>query len=99
MAFSTHWFPNLTGAAFRVTSPLSPKYNCIAWAAEDVTDWWWPDKEGIGRWPAGVPREETIEAFCLVFESRGYVLCEAHDAEPGWQKVALFALDGVPTHA
>jgi hypothetical protein len=29
-------FPRLTPANYRVTSPTSIDYNCVAWAAEDV---------------------------------------------------------------
>ena len=36
-------FPKLRGKAYQVTSPRNEAYNCIAWAAGDTTDWWWPD--------------------------------------------------------
>jgi hypothetical protein len=94
-----HLFPGLAGSTFAVTSPASPRYNCIAWAAEDPGNWWWPDEEGIGFWPAGVPREVTLAVFVAAFATRGYETCPGGDPEPGWQKIALDAKDGVPTHA
>lgn len=36
-------FPGLRTTPFRVTSPANRKYNCIAWAANDAGDWWWPE--------------------------------------------------------
>ena len=42
---------------------------------------------------------ETIETFREAFATIGYVVCEDERHEPGHEKVALFALGGVPTHA
>jgi len=36
------WFPNLRSAAYDITSPDSPVYNCVAWAAGDDSAWWEP---------------------------------------------------------
>jgi hypothetical protein len=33
-------FPRLRGTAYRITSPASEVYNCIAWAAGDTEHWW-----------------------------------------------------------
>lgn len=97
MTFPTDLFPNRTD--FTVTSPKSVKYNCIAWAMEDVLRWWWPDEEGLGHWPAGVAREVTLEAFLAALATAGYTPCDTPDQEPGWEKIALYALADVPTHA
>jgi hypothetical protein len=35
-------FPALLGSGYQVTSPRDEAYNCIAWAAGDTTDCWWP---------------------------------------------------------
>jgi hypothetical protein len=76
---------------YHLTSPPSEKYNCIAWAAGDATQWWWPD-EGPGIfWPDGIPKEETTAAFVAVFASLGYADCPNVDYEMGFEKVALFA--------
>jgi hypothetical protein len=91
-------FPDLLSSSFFITSPTSPKYNCVAWAAEDVNNWWWPDDQGVGHWPKGVPRDETLEAFVQAFATLGYAVCNERALEPGWQKVALYALAGKPTH-
>jgi hypothetical protein len=34
--------PNLTERNYRITSPPSLEYNCVAWAAGDTDHWWQP---------------------------------------------------------
>lgn len=50
-------------------------------------------------WPPEAPRIETIDAFVAAFRLRGYHISDNEEVEPGFQKVALFALQGKPTHA
>lgn len=40
-----------------------------------------------------------MEAFRDTFATLGYVTCDDDKLEPGYEKVALFALAGVPKHA
>jgi hypothetical protein len=54
---------------------------------------------GKDTWPAGVARAETVDAFRDAFAALGYVICDDDHLEPGYEKVALFALVGVPKHA
>jgi hypothetical protein len=94
-------FPGLAQGPYSVTSPISKRYNCIAWATGDPGRWWWPgpniDEE---YWPASVERVETLDAFRDVFVSLGYVVCADESQEPGHEKVALFAdADNSPKHA
>ncbi len=94
-------FPGLRTATYRVTSPCDPDYNCIAWAAGDTTDWWWPVDDPLeGYWPVGVPRQRTLPVFSSVFALLGYAVCASEELETGFEKVALFAdRFGIPTHA
>jgi hypothetical protein len=92
-------FPGLNPGNHEITSPSSRRYNCIAWAAGDSKRWWWPDLDEVAYWPTPVPREETIEAFVDVYRTLGYVPCEDGQHEPGFEKVALYASEGTPTHA
>ena len=65
-------FPGLRTSPFRVTSPATRGYNCIAWAAGDTNRWWWPDPEDDASfWPPGVAPEETISAFTAAFATLG----------------------------
>jgi hypothetical protein len=97
-----HDFPGLRGTGYRVTSPPDDAYNCIAWAAGETARWWWPDDPDDpdrAHWPSGVPRVETLEAFRDAFATLGYLVRNADRPEAGYEKVALFALAGVPKHA
>ena len=94
------YFPQLEQSDYLVTSDKTQEYNCIAWAAGEFNRWWWPDSWGQCYWPPNCPREESLEAFVLVFQNLGYELCENEDYEPTYEKVALFvSSDGIPTHA
>jgi hypothetical protein len=63
-------FPRLVPGNHRVTSPPTPRYNCIAWSAGDVDRWWQP---GI-FWPVESSTEDyDVEALEEAFESLGYL--------------------------
>jgi hypothetical protein len=90
-------FPGLRDSGYVVTSPEEIRYNCVAWAAGDEQQWWWPGEDSY--WPEGVAREETIAAFLAAFGELGFVSCEDHLLEEGYEKIAIYATpDGVPTH-
>jgi hypothetical protein len=99
MAIDHSQFPDLARTGYRITSSPDPVYNCIAWAANRTDEWWWPDPGGYDYWPGGVPRQETLDAFIKAFETLGFVVCPDANLEAGWEKVALYALNGIPTHA
>jgi len=89
MTLPSEAFPNLTPQNHRVTSPASPDYNCIAWALEDVENWWQPGRHWL---PADWPGDDAgIGALEQLFVRMGYVAC-AMDArlEAGSVKVALY---------
>jgi hypothetical protein len=88
-------FPRLT-TSFQVTSAATPQYNCIAWAAGDLTRWWWPSL--IYYWQSNVPRVETLDAFIAAFATLGYQLCSDGEIQSGFEKVAIYAENGVPKH-
>ena len=92
-------FPRLIEDGFSETSSATPQYNCLAWAAKQTEQGWWPDSFGAYHWPEGVPREETIESFVRAFAIVGYVRCGDGELEAEHEKVALYARDGKPTHA
>src|SRR5205085_10610694 len=85
-------FPGLRTTPFRVTSPPDCKYNCIAWAANDASDWWWPaGTPPDAVWPDSAARKVTLSAFTAAFLSVGYTLGGDESPEPAFEKVALFA--------
>ena len=80
-----------------VTSPITPTYNCIAWAAGDTRRFWWPQDQVY--WPPGAVREETIDAFVHAFATLGYSVCDTAEREDGIEKVAIYAIGDEPKHA
>jgi hypothetical protein len=92
-------FPALRRAGFEITSSRDQRYNCIAWAAGDVTRWWWPAESPFAYWPPGAAHEETVAGFIQAFAILGYEPAHSGDFEPQFEKVAIFASsDGIPTH-
>src|SRR5207302_11396748 len=84
-------FPGPRTSSSRVTSPATRAYNRIAWAAGDMTRWWWPDPDSddeAGFWPPTVPRAETLDAFVAAFATLGYAAGSGEEPEPGFGKVA-----------
>lgn len=92
-------FPGLRGQRFEIKSPRGDAYNCVAWAAGDGRNWWWPDPDGEDQWPVGVACAETVAAFRNAFASLGYTPCDLDQLEAGYEKIAVFALAGKPKHA
>jgi hypothetical protein len=92
-------FPNTAKEPFIITSPPTPFYNCIAWAYGDDSKWFWPDSSNSYYWPEHIPRSEKVENFIQLFSTINYEVCENGDLEEGYEKVAIFSKNGVPTHA
>lgn len=94
-------FPNLNTGNCKITSPATSAYNCIAWAAENSSQWWDPNR--LYYWPPNVPREVTIDAMVQVYEGLGFTICLSGDLEPDFEKIAIFAKHSgtrkLPTHA
>ncbi|MEW6668330.1 MAG: hypothetical protein AB1512_24210 [Thermodesulfobacteriota bacterium] len=93
-------FPRLRESGYRVTSPATIEYSCIAWAAEDTVSWWWPDRLHQYYWPPGIPRNESVEAFVALFEGFGYEVCEDAEKQAEFEKIAIYVdISDKVTHA
>lgn len=92
-------FPNLGTMGFEETSDATSNYNCIAWASGEDSRWWWPDPNEDYHWPAGVPRSDTIDAFIAALQTLGYLPCLSDQPEQGFEKVALYGMEGRVRHA
>jgi hypothetical protein len=92
-------FPNLGQDNYQLTSPRDRGYNCVAWAAGQSNQWWEPDQFNQYYWPRGIPREYSLEAYEFAYAQLGYEKCQTHCVEDGFEKIAIFTKDGVPTHA
>jgi hypothetical protein len=92
-------WPYLFSEGYQVASQPTWDYNCIAFAAGCESEWWWPDANGDAAWPDKVNREEQLACFAEAFATIGYQVCEHSDLEPGYEKIAIYARNGIPTHA
>ena len=91
------YFPKLGEGTYIVTSSKSEIYNCIAWAVDDENNWWWPT---VGDyWPDNAPRDHTIEAFVIAYETLGFSVCETGDIERDTDKIVIYADSDGPQHA
>ena len=101
-------FPQLINDAdFKVTSPLSPNYNCIAWALHYDDRWMWPggveakNLDGFHYWPDGVEDNEDVTSFIEAFQLKDYKVCDKWEHEEGYRRIALYVKEGTTecTHA
>src|ERR1700682_3598066 len=56
-------FPKLKRRPYTITSSKTPIYNCMAWAVDDVRQWWEYGATLFGVptfWPNGYPPGETV---------------------------------------
>lgn len=90
-------FPDLDADGGAVTHPPDPAYNCVAWAAGVTDALWWP-ADPDGYWPPGAPGELTVASFVAALGTVGYAPCADGGYEPGFEKAAVYARSGVPTH-
>ncbi len=98
-SWPVHEFPYLTNANHKITSRRTKRYNCIAWAGDDLERPWWPQVPGW-YWPPGIPELDDIPSFIQAFQILGYTSCNDGVLEPGFEKIALFAdPHGTATHA
>jgi len=89
-------FPNLTNDNFEIKSPATHQYNCISWAAGRIDRAWWPFG---GYWPDDVSRQVTADAFIEAYASIGYEVTDNPHLESGYEKIAIYLLNGLPKHA
>ncbi len=93
-------FPLLQPGRYKITSPITKRYNCIAWAAHEDIRCWWPDPLLQYYWPSAVKRVCTVPAFIEAYVTVGYEVCDRSDYEPGYEKIAIYTdSQGTPTHA
>ena len=103
-------FPSLRqNRKWRLRSPWSDTYQCVAWAACCTDHKWWPFHHPEFYWPRGLQRI-TIQPFAWAppptpvdylvqgFLTLGYTRCDSRIFELGYQKVAIYANDYGATH-
>lgn len=92
-------YPRLNSGEYRITSPESELYNCVAWALKEQDRLWWPEPTDGYFWPQNIPVEETLETFLMLFLSLGFETCQGVQQEEGYEKIAIYVdEDGIPNH-
>jgi len=91
-------FPKLPEEGYEIISEPTKKYNCIAYAANDISDWWGTVEEQQ-HWPDYATRSERMESLIEVFAGLGYQRCQDSGLESGYEKVALYEEQGAWKHA
>jgi hypothetical protein len=79
---------------FKITSPCTHEYNCIAWAALRNNIFWWPHQnvailDGV-EWPFGLPLNSSLSNFISLYYHLEYEVCSSWKFENGLQKIALY---------
>lgn len=91
------WFPELrSDCDYEETSGIDDRYNCIAWAACETNQKWWPvhyPTVGV-YWPPNAPVKETVDAFERAFASVGYRRCWSKKHQRHFERICIFA-DGL----
>ena len=90
-------FPNLAAFGYEITSEASGVYNCIAWALSISTQQWDYNIPG-GYWPPSLPRNRKVETLIQLFAMAGYAVCDSCEQETGYEKITLYAVDGLFAH-
>lgn len=103
----------LNDPMFAITSEQTTVYNCIAWAMgfkdrwAAIVDGRAIPKSGVPNgqfrrfiwWPDGVEQSMRPEALVAAFKAVGFAECKSGEIETGYDKVALYLLNGEWTHA
>lgn len=93
----TDFCPHLTNFNHKIASPPTYRYNCVAWAAGDATRKW--GDQVPYYWPKEVERGSDIAALIRLFNWLGFEQCGDGRFEAGFEKVAIYSVDGLWTHA
>jgi hypothetical protein len=84
-------YPSLIESSHLITSGPTDKYNCAAWVERDLTHWYEP---GL-YWPDGLPQPDGLDdlhCYVALFELWDYEGCAEPDYEPGFLKIAIYAI-------
>jgi hypothetical protein len=90
--------PNLQGSPYVLTSAKDPRYNCVAFAVGDVSQFWYDVSINGYYWPPGARSADTIEGWTDVFEIHGYRETVDRSLELDYEKIAIYASADGPEH-
>ena len=90
--------PGLADSAYEIKSPRDPKYNCVAFAVGDTSQFWYDAGVSGYYWPPGAPSADTIEGWTKVFADHGYSETDDASLQSEFEKVAIYATPDAPEH-
>src|SRR5262249_43559988 len=95
--------PSLKDHGYKITSPRDPRYNCIAYAVGDVTQFWDDFKIAGYRvrgyyWPPSAGSPDTLTGWMSIFHLHGYTETEDRSFQPEYEKVAIYESAEGPEH-
>ena len=70
------------------------QFNCVSYSLDIFDNWIWTNE----FWPyPTVQRNPNIESYIKLYEYYGFKLCYDQNIETNYNKVAFYALNGIPT--
>jgi hypothetical protein len=86
-------FPNSLLEPFKITSPETASYNCLAWALNDTSKWYENDDDYY--WFEGIEKNNTLETIQKIFVNFGFIKTENTEYQVGIERIALFSKDNI----
>lgn len=88
-------FENLAKLGYEITSDPDEAYNCFAYAAGVVDEWWDP----LGKWPGGNPERRCRRDARHGLRGAWLHGMPRRKPERGFDKIAIYAIEGSFQHA
>jgi hypothetical protein len=92
-------FPKLRAGNYKHTSDATGRYNCVAFANDNVRKWWEAGEHGgCYYWPTNIA--DTVDGWVELFTMQGYEITTVREVEHGFEKVAIYVdlTDMLPGH-
>lgn len=80
--------PKIKDAGYKVTSPETIDYNCIAWTIGRDDIWIWPNPRFF--WPEHIKSDNNLSSFIEFYQNLGYNVCDYDRLEVGYEKIAIY---------
>jgi hypothetical protein len=86
-------FPNSFSEPFSITSAETPQYNCVAWALDDMENWWEADEDYL--WLDHLHWDNSLSTMQHFFQHFGFDPIDKPNFNNGIEKIALFSENGI----
>lgn len=80
--------PKIKSAGYKVTSPESKEYNCVAWTIGRNDIWIWPHPRFF--WPENIRCDDKLPSFIEFYQAFEYSTCNDDKLEVGYEKIAIY---------